>query len=68
MFAPTDIIQTLGLLADSPADMHVQMRANRHLMNIAFESAIGNYSIFIPSCAPNGKRDAHYFMKFVPND
>jgi hypothetical protein len=68
MFAPTDIIQTLSVLADSPSDMHVQMRANSHLMNIEFENALGNYSIFIPSCAPNGKRDAHYFVKFVPND
>jgi hypothetical protein len=68
LLAPTDIIQTLSVLANSPAQMQVQMRANNHLLNIEFENSLGKYSVFIPSCTTSGKRDARYFTKFAPND
>ena len=68
LLAPTDIIQTLSVLANSPAQMQVQMRANNHLLNIEFENSLGKYSVFIPSCTTNGKRDARHFTKFAPND
>ena len=68
VFAPTDIIAVLQIIAQHKVEGDVvMMSGNEDVLFINYKNDLAEVQIFIPSCSITGKRNSKYFTKFVPN-
>ena len=69
VFAPTDIIAVLQMIAQHKVeDDVVMMSGNEDVLFINYKTDLAEVQIYIPSCSITGKRNSKYFTKFVAND
>ena len=65
--SPLDIAELFATLTNVPTKGRIMIRGNAHIMNVSYETATAKHEAFIPACDHEGKRDATYFKRYVPN-